>query len=436
MDPRGLWFFVFFPILFASVQLCEISAGNSDRIRSLNTELLKVAEDASEEPNPSVYLALRLSNDHNLQKESQYLQRLKDAFQPNASTSLAPVRYHEHPSTGQLALYLLALRAACHDMEALEGRQLVTQLKLHLNKEKAQIGHKDTGHPITNYYQYSLGVLALCVHRKKIDEHVIRKLLHAEERGRFVLHNKHSVDTEAMGGLAFACLEQATFYRPELVANLSQAVQRVKRKILQAKTAEGAFGNVDSSPLATQFLIATGMNPECPEAVATLIRSLERGDFQNPLIKSQLLPALHGKSYLDVARMVCQAETGGLNFVTSSPRLEPPAGSRPSIRVQLLVKQPPLHVPLYRHVVRVPLGSSLLDVLKIAEKLNTPKRFTFETQKTLSGPLLTAVMGVKPREGERKYWKVLRAPNTALEQGIADYIPQNEETILFKFSPW
>ncbi|XP_032991708.1 transcobalamin-2 [Lacerta agilis] len=436
MDPRGLRFFVLFPILFASVQLCEIPAGNSDRIRSLNAELLKVADDASEEPNPSVYLALRLSNDHNLQKEIQYLQRLKDAFQPNASSTPTPVRYQEHPGTGQLALYLLALRAACHDMETLEGRQLVTQLKLHLNKEKAQIGHKDTGHPITNYYQYSLGVLALCVHRKKIDEHVIHKLLHAEEQGRFVLHNKHSVDTEAMGGLAFACLERATFYRPELVADLSQAVQRVKQKILQAKTAEGAFGNVDSSPLATQFLIATGMNPECPEAVATLIRSLDRGDFQNTLIKSQLLPALHGKSYLDVAGMVCQAERGGLDLVTSSPRLELPTGSRPSILVHLLVKQPPLRVPLYRNVLRVPLGSSLLDVLKAAEELNTHKRFTFETQNTLSGPLLTAVMGVKPREGERKYWKVLRAPNTALEQGIADYIPQNEETILFKFSPW
>lgn len=51
-----------------------------------------------------------------------------------------PASGQEPPNTGQLALYLLALRAACQDMETPLERQLVTQLKLHLHKEKASIG--------------------------------------------------------------------------------------------------------------------------------------------------------------------------------------------------------------------------------------------------------------------------------------------------------
>lgn len=55
------------------------------------------------------------------------------------------------------------------------------------------LGHKGKGHPITNYYQYSLGVLALCVHSKWTDPEVIRKLLLAEHRGRFDHHQTLSI---------------------------------------------------------------------------------------------------------------------------------------------------------------------------------------------------------------------------------------------------
>ncbi|KAG8146129.1 hypothetical protein E2320_012522, partial [Naja naja] len=95
---------------------------------ALNSELLKVAGDGSQEPNPSLYLALRLSSQHNLEKEREYLNRLMDK-----------------PGTGELALYLLALRAACQDMDTPERKRMVTQLKLLLNKEMKQI--VQFGHP-------------------------------------------------------------------------------------------------------------------------------------------------------------------------------------------------------------------------------------------------------------------------------------------------
>lgn len=55
------------------------------------------------------------------------------------------------------------------------------------------LDHKGKGHLITNYYQYSLGVLALCVHSKRTDPEVIRKLLLAEHQGGFYHHQTLSV---------------------------------------------------------------------------------------------------------------------------------------------------------------------------------------------------------------------------------------------------
>ncbi|XP_054852896.1 transcobalamin-2 [Eublepharis macularius] len=441
--PRWLLVFVLHS-LFGAIQLCEIPSGNTHRIKSLNTELLKLTEDVSKDPNPSVYLGLRLSAYHIRERESLYLQRLKEVFQPDSSSIPFVATYQEQPSTGQLALYLLVLRAACQDMEMPVERQLVTQLKLHLHREKESlVAHENNSRPLTNFYQYSLGILTLCVHHKKVDVHVIKKLLSAEKHGRFEHESKLFVDTEAMSGLAFVCLQRATFYTPELVAELNQAVQRVKQKILQAQNPDGTFGNIYSSPLAVQFLIAAGVRnkePECPKGMAALLGKLEEGRFQNPLVGSQLLPVLHGKSYVDIANMECPAEEGtveetkSLVLDTSAP--EPRVTSQGTkIAIHLIVKQPPRRLPLYNEIIRVPGGSSLLDVLQAAKKRSF-KPFSFETEETLSGPMLTSVMGVKAMEGQRKYWKIIRFPHTSVEQGIADYIPQDEESIILKFSPW
>ncbi len=79
----------------------------------------------------------------------------------------------------------------------------------------------------------------------------------------------------------------------------------------------------------------------------------------------------------------------------------------------------------------VPEGSTLEEVLIKAQEEG---RFMFGTQTTLSGPFLTSVMGISPRE--RQYWQLLRAPDTPLQQGIANYKPQDGETILLRLASW
>lgn len=125
----------------------------------------------------------------------------------------------EWPETGRLALYLLGLRATCPLPEPGPQRLLVTWLKYYLEEDWAgessptgpprraptraparpaarplacpsdnntlSPGSRRHGQPLTSYYQYSLGVLALCVHRKRVREEVIHRLLAAEHHGRF-----------------------------------------------------------------------------------------------------------------------------------------------------------------------------------------------------------------------------------------------------------
>ncbi|NXH21297.1 TCO2 protein, partial [Bucco capensis] len=93
------------------------------------------------------------------------------------------------PETGRLALYLLGLQATCPPPDPSPQHLLVTWLKHYLEEDWA--GSRRHGHPLTSYYQYSLGVLALCVHRKRMREEVIRRLLAAEHHGRF-RHAGHS----------------------------------------------------------------------------------------------------------------------------------------------------------------------------------------------------------------------------------------------------
>lgn len=49
-------------------------------------------------------------------------------------------------------------------------------------------GSWQDGHPLTTYYQYGLGMLALCVHHKRVREGVIRRLLTAQNYGRLGHH--------------------------------------------------------------------------------------------------------------------------------------------------------------------------------------------------------------------------------------------------------
>ncbi|NXE96021.1 TCO2 protein, partial [Menura novaehollandiae] len=338
----------------------------------------------------------------------------------------------EWPQTGRLALYLLGLRATCPPPEPHPQRSLVTWLKYYL--EEDWTGSRRHGHPVTSYYQYGLGVLALCVHHKRVREEVIRRLLTAQHHGRLG-HGGNTVDTEAVVALAFACLEKKRLVGAGLAAELRAAAHRASRSMAEAQGPDGIIGNIYSTPWALQVFLATGMcqtEPAYGPAMAALLDNLDA--FSTAATMAQVLPVLHGRSYLDIASLHCQEEPDMLTPMA----MEPPTEVLGNKTVQLVVECPPpwcSQLRLYDRPVPVPAAASLLDVLWAAAA-QEPHNFTFDTQDTSQGPFLTQVLGLEARQQKRNYWQLLTAPNTPLQMGVADYRPRDGETLILRLSGW
>ncbi|XP_027809261.2 transcobalamin-2 [Marmota flaviventris] len=426
-------FFMLLGALGALAEICVIPEMDNQLVEKLGQHLLPWMDQLSlEHLNPSLYVGLRLSSMQAGTKEDLYLHSLKLDYQQCLLGSTSR-NYNNgcqtKPSMGQLALYLLALRANCEFVGSRKGDRLVSQLKWFLEDEKRAIGHNHKGHPHTSYYQYGLSILALCVHQKRVHDSVVGKLLYAVEHDHH-LHQGHlSVDTVAMAGLALTCLERFNF-NPDLRQRITLAIQTSKEKILKAQTPEGYFGNVYSTPLALQLLMTSpmprmGLGIACLKARTALLAILKDGAFQNALMISQLLPVLNHKTYMDLIFPDCQAPR-----VMLASTLENPSPAHVSEMISVTLKVSSV-LPPYQQAISVLAGSSLKDVLEKAHELGG---FTYGTQASLSGPYLTTVMG--KAVGDREFWQLLRAPDTPLQQGIADYRPQDGETIELRLVSW
>ncbi|KAM4890946.1 transcobalamin-2 [Sylvia borin] len=418
---------------------CEPPEGSAGAVRALSARLLGLAGSPGRDPDPAVYLALRLAREHDPRLEQRYLERLQDAFQHPYGRSLQhygrwdaehSMSAAEPPHTGRLALYLLGLRATCPTPSP--HRSLVTWLKYYL--EEDWTGSRRHGHPLTNYYQYGLGVLALCVHHKRVREEVVQRLLTAQHHGR-LRHGGNAVDTEAVVALAFTCLERRRLVGTELAAELRAAAHRASSSMAKAQEPDGVIGNIYSTPWALQVFLATGMcqtEPAFGQAMAALLENLEA--FSTAATMAQVLPVLHGHSYLDIASMHCKEEPDTLTPLNMEPLAEVPGNKT----VQLVVECPLpwcYDLKLYDHLVPVPAAASLLDVLQTAAELE-PHDFRFHTQETSQGPFLSQVLGLEARQEKRNYWQLLSAPDIPLEMGIADYRPRDKEILILRLSEW
>ncbi|NWX47319.1 TCO2 protein, partial [Steatornis caripensis] len=333
----------------------------------------------------------------------------------------------EQPETGRLALYLLGLRATCPPPEPSPQRSLVTWLKYYLEEDWA--GTRRHGHPLTSYYQYGLGVLALCVHHKRVREEVIRRLLAAEHHGRFGHAGGSAVGKGPWG--------PAGRWHPGWAAWDTSGVTLygMRRRMVEAQGSDGFFGNIYSTPWAMQVFIATNTcqtQPAYGRAMAALLENLDA--FTTAATMAQALPVLHGRSYLDITSMHCREEPDMLTPISPEPLSE----MLGNMTVRLVVECPEPWCPrhqLYDQLVPVPASASLLDVLRTAAAQG-PHNFTFDTQDTPQGPFLSRVLGLEARQHKRSYWQLLTAPSTSLHMGVADYRPHDGETVILRLSEW
>ncbi|XP_062307864.1 transcobalamin-2 [Osmerus eperlanus] len=400
-------------LALASSKPCETAeSDHSELLLSLNKKLLRSLEDQVALPNPSVHLALRLSTHHNLDKESKHLNALKTRLHDDIESSLS----RGQAVSGRLALYVLALKASCYDLSSLtftlsqKSETLLTHLKRQMEQEKEHIAFSHR--PLTTYYQYSLGVLALCVSGVRVNTHVSNKLIKAVEHGHIKNGDFDCIDSLAMAGMALQCVKNAGL--PDQ-ASLDQALATIRNKLLTSRRADGHIGNEYSTGLAVQALLAMGSQvEECAASMTAMMSDARGGCYSNPMAVSQTLPALQHTSYLQVKDKQCRDEDGSLVLEPGEPVVVLPSRAQVGLQVEVVKSNGAAAV----FQVDVPAGSSLLDALELLQQKN--QDFTFKKEDSLWGPFLSVVNKENARQTDRRYWQ-LSSDGAALSHGIVDF---------------
>ncbi|TRY54453.1 hypothetical protein DNTS_023718 [Danionella cerebrum] len=381
---------------------------------SLNQQLLRSVETRDQPPNPSVHIALRLSTEHNLAKESEHLTRLKTEFHDEIEKSLG----NGELVLGRLALYILALRSSCHDLQSLHVNHnhlretLLIHLKKEIEEEKQNIAFSHR--PKTNYYQYSLGILALCVSGVRVSAHVSHKLMHAVEHGQIKHGESVCIDSHAMAGMALQCLKhEGTAVKDN--AELDRTLDTIRQRLLNSKRANGHMGGEFSTGLVVQALLAMGIEvEECAAAFEALWEDVKKGTYHNPIAASQVLPALQHQSYLELKSKECRREDDTLTMDAESAPEALPSHGQVSLQVEVIEASGASSV----FSIDVPKGSTLFEALSLLQ--NKRIGFTFSTEESLWGAFLSVVNEEQARQTDRRYWLV-SSEGTSVTQGIKDY---------------
>ncbi|XP_053509826.1 transcobalamin-2 [Ictalurus furcatus] len=411
--------------LFALTVANTAGSDNKNLLLRLNQDLLRSTENQESLPNPSIHIALRLSTQHNLIKEGQYLNQLKTKFHEDIQSTLNTGK----PVVGRLALYVLALKASCHDLSNVslltgeKSEPLLTHLKKQMELEKEHIAISDR--PLTNYYQYSLGILALCVSGVRVSSHVSHKLTHAALHSAFKHGDSESVDTLAIAGIALQCLKEAET-PVKNKKELDEALATIKQKIVDSERADGHLGNEFSTGLAVQALLALGNNVnECSKFMKALWTDVRKGTYHNPMAISQTLPALQKRSYLHLKNKECLNEDDTL--VLDPVPVVLPTLTNVLLPVELEVVK--ADGSSFSYQINVPNGTSLLETLTLLQQQQA--NFRFETEDSLWGPFLSVLNGEQARQTDRRYWH-LASNGQGLSQGIKDYKVEAAQKITIK----
>ncbi|XP_053336376.1 transcobalamin-2 isoform X2 [Clarias gariepinus] len=408
-----------------TITAADTSCGSDHEtlLLQLNQDLLRATENQESLPNPSIHIALRLSTRHNLLKETQYLNQLKTKFFEDIERTLN----RNEPVVGRLALYVMALKSSCDDLHNAsltvggKSQPLLTHLKKQLELEKEHIASGNR--PLTNYYQYSLGILALCLSGVRVNPHVGHKLIHASLKSLFIHGDSESVDTVAMAGMALQCLKEADAVQPN--EELDKALEKIKQKLVNSQRDDGHLGNEFSTGLAVQALLAMGNKvDECDKSMKALWSAARNGSYHNPMAISQTLPALQQRSYLNLKNKLCLNEDDTLTL-GPTPVVLP--GQTVTVQVEIEVIKADGSSSSFQ--IRVPSGTSLLETMTLLQQKRND--FKFKTEDSLWGPFLSVLNGEQARQSDRRYWHIA-SDGKSLSQGVKDYKIEAAQKITFK----
>ncbi|XP_039200113.1 cobalamin binding intrinsic factor-like [Crotalus tigris] len=391
----------------SSSETCYVPSDQQWLVKGLQTQLENWAS-LQIKPDPSVLIALKLAEDHNLNVITQLVKQIKET----AGTEM---------TSGKVALYVLALRSACQnpaDVNTPEKHVNLVQVLEEKTKEEIKYINT-TGTPKTTYYQLALDTLALCIEKSPELERAATALAKAALTNSFQFLGHFSVDTGAVASLALFCVYEGRIssQQSKLVGTIQEALALITKQILNEQQTNGLLGNIYSTGLAMQALSVTSEFYSdnawnCPKTLNEVLSKIPEGAFSTPAAASQILPSLVGKTYLDVSSLTCTSETVTVHY-----------------KVINKLKKPYFK---YSTTVKVPKGSVLLAVLEAARQFNA-KEFSFQTEETSWGPMVTSISGLQGNTNEKTYWQFLSG-KTPLEQGVGSYKPRDNELIVAIFS--
>ncbi|XP_035559795.2 transcobalamin-1 isoform X2 [Canis lupus dingo] len=409
-------------------EICEISRENYTALNPLiNTMINSKYSKGIQAAN--VLLSLRLGGILNQTQEQKLMRQIVRSVE-NKESSL---------TSGQLALSILALGACKRPDEMFKNySDLVKQLENKFQEEIKNMEHDDN--PLTNYYQLSLDVLALCLFSGNYSISIVATKFNPENKN-YYFHGQFSVDTGAMAVLALTCVmrdktnSQNIMYKQDLEI-IGGHIGSLIRKILSQKKEDGLIGNIYSTGEAMQALFVSShyykkSQWDCQKTRNKVLEEIPKGVFRMPTAAAQILPALLGKTYLDVNKdSPCVYKSGAFNLSTQEPTSGPPAVSHPQIQVNYSV----VINTTYNIVVSVANGSVFLDVMEKAQKENATL-FSFTAEESSWGPYITTVQGIKANSNERTYWALL-SNGKPLSQGAGSYVVHAGENLEVRWSKY
>ncbi|XP_063145209.1 cobalamin binding intrinsic factor-like [Candoia aspera] len=383
---------------------CSVPSDQQWLVRGIQTQLENWASLQSK-PDPSVLMALNLAEGDSRSAIKKLVWLIKET----AGTEM---------TSGKVALNVLALRSSCQDpTDVCTPEDNVNLVQILEKKTKEEIQNIDTsGTPKTTYYQLALDTLALCVERSPELGTAAIYLAQAALDDKFKFQGRFSVDTGAMASLALFSVYEGS-QQSNLKQTIQDALARITKQILNEEQDSGILGNIYSTGLAMQALNVTSEFQSagewnCPKTLKEVLREVTEGAFSSPAAAAQILPSLVGKTYLDVRGITCTSQTVTVHYTVINELKEP-------------------HFT-YSVTVQVPKDSVLLAVLEAAKQANASE-FSFETEETSWGPMVTSIHGLQASTNEKTYWQFLRG-KTPLEQGVGSYKPRDGEQIVAIFS--
>lgn len=374
----------------------------------------------------NVLLSLRLAGIQDQSLEQQLIQEVRDNKEKEDLTS------------GQLALVILALGACQNSTERVTYFHLVSQLEKKFQEEIENMELHD-GNPLTNYYQLSLDVLALCLFNGTYSIDEIKKYF-APENKNFYFGGQFSVDTGAMAVLALTCVKRRIIIQQNKNGEDLQPISNYKKslvkKILSEKKENGLIGNIYSTGEAMQALFVSSNDDNkiewnCQQTLDIALQEISQGAFRMPTAAAQILPALMGKTYLDANNYSsCASGSGHFNISIQEPTPVVPTSPSTWISVNYTVRIN----KTYFTKVTVPKGSVFLDVMKKAQEIDEAA-FRFTYVETSWGPYITSVQGLKEDSNKRTYWQLLSG-GIPVSQGVGNYIVHNGENLEVRWSKY